>query len=378
MRDIVLGRFRWCRPAIVTLLLCSLVTSSGCMTTLGYLPDDIKPADLTHPTYQEVVKWGTDLKDGYGSRASANRNTIYGGALVAAAAVSAMTGLAAFNTGGSTILGIGLGTGFLASAAAIYSNDLRAQLYDRASSYMDRLLIRSQTRLRERQSFGLWINQTLTDANNAKADAGKKVVDAAQVLQAKTAAEAAAHASADAAPSSNPTEVEAKKALNETAQALDQLVTTAKADLSTAQAAALLANDRVNQAQRLVPLVYSWQKTEDELNTLKMAKPPDEKKIAEKEAELRITDSTIKKLIDPETNEAQCLRGEIRAAIDKVTAHLEDLTPKNLADQLNKASTFDPKTKGTTTTVTVTVPNLNDLQDLERSACPILEPIYAK
>lgn len=373
MRNVLWTRILLAKQVLVLLLVCALATNSGCVTTLGYLPDDIKPEDPTRPTYKEVVKWGTDLKDGYGSRASGNRSAIYGGAIIAAAAVSAMTGLATFNTGGSTILGIGLGTGFLASAAAIYSNDLKAKLYDNASSYMDKLLIRSQVRLWQRQSSGLLIvDQILKDAQVAQKDADQKSTAAKTVFDSQTEAAKTAHAKADA-------EVDdaKKKALNEAAQSIDKLVATAKADLNTVQVAAHLAEARVTQAQKLGNMVYDYLNAKDELEKLQKKNPNDEK-IPEKKKAIEATGLALKDLMDPEADEAQCLRGEIRTAIDKVTAHLEDLTPQGLVNRFNAATSFDPKAKNNAVPVALTGLDFSDLKDLETSACPILEPIYAK
>ena len=330
-RSIPTGRTSF-RMVIVVCFLFAGLTNSGCVTTLGYLPDDIKPADQTKPTYKEVVQWGTDLKDGYGSRATANRNAIYGGAIIAAAAVSAMTGLAAFSTtNGSTILGIGIGTGFLASTAAIYSNDLKAKLYDNASSYMDRLLIRSQARLKQRQSTDFWISQTVLDAQSAKTEVDQKSTAAQTVLDSQTDAAKTAHAKADAE-----TDEAKKKALNEAAQSIDKLVATAKTDLNTAKADASLAGDRLERAKKL----DGWVK----------ANP---------------------KLLDAEPDEAQCLRGEIRAAIDKVMAHLEELTPQKLVDRFNAASSFAKSKSDPSPAVAMTGLDFSDLKDLEKSACPI-------
>ena len=132
---------------IVVTLLASLLMS-GCVTTLGYVPEHLKPADTTTyiPTYTEVKKWAYDVVDGYDSRATKNRYAIYGAATIAAAAVSAIAGLAAFDSGSSALIGIPIGAGFLGSVATIYSSEEKAQIYGHARDYIKDLITASDRR----------------------------------------------------------------------------------------------------------------------------------------------------------------------------------------------------------------------------------------
>lgn len=69
----------WLRPGIAVLIMCAWATTSGCVTTLGYVPEHLKPENTRDyvPTYAEVKKWAFDVADGYGSRAILNRYAIY-------------------------------------------------------------------------------------------------------------------------------------------------------------------------------------------------------------------------------------------------------------------------------------------------------------
>jgi hypothetical protein len=85
------------------------------------------------PSYDEIRYWAYDVEDAYDSRATANRYALYAAALLGAAAIGAIAGLSTFDSASPALIGIPIGTGFLASAAAIYSNDQKAVLYRRGS-----------------------------------------------------------------------------------------------------------------------------------------------------------------------------------------------------------------------------------------------------
>jgi len=103
--------------------------------------------DTLIPSYKEVKRWAYDVHDGLDSRATANRNALYLGAVLAAAAVATLAGLAVFDKGSPAIPGIPIGAGFLSGAAAIYNNDQKADMYDRASKYVKKLIDMSDTRI---------------------------------------------------------------------------------------------------------------------------------------------------------------------------------------------------------------------------------------
>lgn len=54
-------------------------------------------------------------------------------ALLGAVAAGAIAGLAAFDSGSSALIGIPIGTSFLASVAAVYSSEEKSRIYGLAS-----------------------------------------------------------------------------------------------------------------------------------------------------------------------------------------------------------------------------------------------------
>jgi len=90
-----------------------------------------------------VKNWSLQVADGYNSRAVFNRQAIYGGALIAAGATSALVGLSAFNTAGHVITALPIGATFLGGAMAIYNNEQKAVIYGSASQTIRDVLIQS-------------------------------------------------------------------------------------------------------------------------------------------------------------------------------------------------------------------------------------------
>src|SRR5262245_55964618 len=96
-----------CRISVAAV--CCALSAVGCSTTLGYVPHDIyvgmdkQTPETSVPNYQAVKEWVVQVSDGYDSRSTANRQAIYGGALIAAAGAGALVGLAAFAPGSSAI-----------------------------------------------------------------------------------------------------------------------------------------------------------------------------------------------------------------------------------------------------------------------------------
>lgn len=171
------GTTRWGIPALrlgVLTLVASLLLG-GCSTHLGYVPHDVyapsfwpnvnganKPQSY-QPSYQDVKNWAYNVSDGYDSRATLNRQALYGGALVAVAGASALVGLAAFAPGSSAIIGIPIGTTFLSGAMAIYNNEQKAVIYGSASQTIRDVLIRSDCRMAKSKC-------TTADPSGATAD----------------------------------------------------------------------------------------------------------------------------------------------------------------------------------------------------------------
>jgi hypothetical protein len=158
---------------LLTLLLLVIVAlgQSGCATSLGYVPEAVKIRQMTKTaaegaTYNEVVTWADDVADGYDSRATMNRNALYGGALLAVAAASTLSALAIFSSGNPAIMGIPVGTLFASGTMGFYNSDQKADLYDRAGKYVRRLILQS----RERRTYRLTVlNQVIDLADGDEA-----------------------------------------------------------------------------------------------------------------------------------------------------------------------------------------------------------------
>jgi hypothetical protein len=85
--------------------------------------------------------------DGYDSRATLNRYSHYGGALLGALAIGAVAGLTAFDSGSSVVKVFAIGGPVLGSIFAIYSSEEKARLYRLASSSIKELITLSDKRL---------------------------------------------------------------------------------------------------------------------------------------------------------------------------------------------------------------------------------------
>ena len=139
-----------------------MLPSLACVTTLGYVPELIKRGDNEKPTYGQVREWADDVADGYDSRATTNRSALYAGAILAAASVAALAGIAAYHPNSSALVIIPISTGFLGSVAAYYQNDAKSKLYRWGSNSVKGALTASDRRFESRVA-------DLTDPDGAAA-----------------------------------------------------------------------------------------------------------------------------------------------------------------------------------------------------------------
>lgn len=114
-------------PAAVlpVVLLPISATLSGCVTTLGYVPEYVEASEDTD-TLQP---------------ATMNRQALYSGAVLAAASICAIVGLAAFGSNSSALIEIPIGTGFLGALAAVYQSDEKAAIYGSGGRYVKSLIL---------------------------------------------------------------------------------------------------------------------------------------------------------------------------------------------------------------------------------------------
>jgi hypothetical protein len=158
-----------------------VVSTTGCMTTLGYVPEYPKKsgdgwmpgADFQEEIdYKSMRKWALDVVDGYGTRATLNAQADYGAALLAGAGVASLIGITAFDGDKGWIKGIPIGAGFLATVFGVYNNEAKATTYTLGANYLQRLLNNSERRTLWREH----VTQTVIGEAQASALAEQKKV----------------------------------------------------------------------------------------------------------------------------------------------------------------------------------------------------------
>ena len=147
---------RW--KALSVSLALSLAVS-GCVTSLGYYPDNLKYRQVsdssdTVPKYETVKQWAYDVHDGFDTRATVNHYALEYGAVLGLAAAGTMAGLAFFSPGSAALQGIPIGTAFLSGTAAYYDNHFRYDMYARASAYVRSLIDVSDERVTTMKAAG--------------------------------------------------------------------------------------------------------------------------------------------------------------------------------------------------------------------------------
>jgi hypothetical protein len=335
------------RTAAILVVLVFTVGSSGCATTLGYVPEQLKLRDMEDkdtftPTYSEVKEWAYDVGDGYDSRATLNRYSLYGGALLAAVAVGAVAGLTAFDASSSVVKGFAIGGPVLGSIFAIYSSEEKARLYRLASSSIKELITLSDKRLlRCRRS----TSGTVQEAETMEKEAADNLNQAAGNLNGakqkeKILGEEMQKARKDldnALPSDKP-------ARQEVAIAIDQKLREARESVLVAEAELRGAREDLNDAKRC-------------------SKGPITSKQEDK------TQALLQE-------EALCLRNDVNGIMAKVEGHIAQLDPRNVTEQLksvtadatklNKAGGNDKKTDTKAPT-----DDLSDISPPVKSSCGV-------
>jgi hypothetical protein len=226
------------------------VHATACVTTLGYVPEYVKvrgEGKDALPSYAAVREWATDVGDGYDSRASMNRSALYAGAVVAAAAVSALAGIAAYHPHSSALVAIPISTGFLGAVAAVYQNDEKAKLYRYGSNSIKDALRASDRRLPRRIADEENPTQALERATRQLSESTDELAKAEARAASQKQAAGKARSAADSAAAGKD-----KEALINVADAADVLVVKAndaareqKARVSAAEVRAREAKERL-------------------------------------------------------------------------------------------------------------------------------------
>ncbi|MGH8537701.1 MAG: hypothetical protein ACREXM_14885 [Gammaproteobacteria bacterium] len=289
---------RWTRVALTAISFAA--TTSGCATWLGYVPEHVRPGDnITQaPSYAEVKEWAYDVIDGYDTRATINRQSLYAGALLAAAAVGAVTGLSAFGSDSAALVGIPIGTTFLAGVAAVYSSEEKARIYRFASAYLKDLLTMSDRRLRQCTILASTSSKSiLADAEQAMKVAKTKLREAREQEKYLLSQVKSARNQSDGLTSNE------KAAQHKVNGALDQEHGKARDATLKAEAALLGARNDFNDVTRC--------------------------------SDPRIASTGFEKAV--QEGEALCLRDDVNDVMRRVEAHIALLDPRNVADRLRSA-----------------------------------------
>lgn len=367
MRNVMAGGTPLVKSVLIALLLYVVTSTSGCVTSLGYIPERIESIPTEVPpevAYSEAHQWAGKVADGYATRATMNRYAIFGGATIAAAAVSAMAGLAAFDTGSSALIGIPIGTGFLASVAAIYSNEGRAQIYDLAKDAIKRMMTASSKRAAMPVDFAT--DETQAQAAVTSAEHLRKQAEAA--LGQRQQELATARVAVAAAPETNDADRAAKKVLTDKAQAAADLVLKAHETLKQALLTEKASQNRLARAKARVTAEKRVLATRQKLDAANAARPPDPTvvELAKKEADE--ANNAWERVINFRYREAMCLREDVEGVMALVETHLRALDPKNLTEQLKRVKREDIQSILESTAVTITIDDLSDLKGAQ-SVC---------
>ena len=349
-------RFHAC---VLIVVLVSAVTTSGCATAtkLGYVPEFLTPSDTTTyiPTYIEVKKWAYEVADGYDSRAIINRRAGYAGAILAAAAVGAIAGLAAFDPGSSALTGIPIGTTFLAGIAYIFSSEEKARIYDHGSRYIKDLITLSDERFAKRRIAAQRTTAALKEAEGDLEGADGQLGEAEGQAESQKSVAADVHRNADQAD-----EGQRKIALSNLAEAADRLALEAKEVVAKARLARNAAQDRVGEAVRrddtwkaLREARRKLARAEGKLADVEESASPGhttavkEAKAAVKEATLEVAaaNDVFERITNPEATEALCLRKDVNEVMRKVEEHKAMLDPRNAGAQLKAVEEAAKKAK---------------------------------
>lgn len=128
----------------IAFLLVGPYLLSGCATSLGYIKDH--PEVEETKDYSAVKQWAFDVSDGYSSRGTMNRYSLYWGEVLAAGGVGALGGLAATGSTGHSSVIIPLAATFIGTMFGYYQNESQAQIYYAASQSINNLILKSENR----------------------------------------------------------------------------------------------------------------------------------------------------------------------------------------------------------------------------------------
>jgi len=327
-------------PPKTTLALALVVSSalSGCATTVGtklstpfgYVNDHPNPAYTSN--YDEMKTWAYGVSDGYSSRGTMNRYSLYWGGAIAAAGVGALGGLAATGSSGTASVIIPLAATFIGTLFGYYQNEELAQVYFSASDSINTFINQSQKRLNLQPK--LPDKPDKPNQNNPiLEELGKKLEQ--ELTSATTERDKL---------------IESKKEIPQDAKSLGSLSPDTLAALGKAVD---VANARIAEAQGKIDLAN---KRIQNLGLLLLNSK------------------------DPTTYEAGCLNEDVNDVIHRVHVHLALLDPQHVSEDLKNVKAPAGNTKNTSSNANppkqdISTPPAFDLSDLDPnkivSACDV-------
>lgn len=350
------------------MVLC--VALSGCVTTVGYIPEYPKDASKPLPTYHEVQTWATNVIDGLDSRATMNRQALNYSAVIALGAASALTALAAFSPGSAALVGIPIGASFFGGVAAIYHSEEKAEIYTLATDSAKALKLFSENRLRQgRRAFAM--------PETEDAEAHLHATKAREEVKAKEnvykAAEARLHQATvpqDGLPIP-PVPEERKKGIEQAHAAL----TKASVEVDRVRRVLMEAEAREKLAGTVKERRNTWATAEDAYqNSIRSG--GDQRTVAH--AKLARDHALVEWQalpIDLEQQEAICLHSYLDTLLAGVKTHMLLLDPKNLPDRFKHVGPSTDGQSGQPTETASSALSLDDLQPdriKQQSLCPLI------
>jgi hypothetical protein len=307
-----------------TLALALAVSSSlsGCATTVGtklstpfgYVNDHPNPTETSN--YADVKTWAYGVSDGYSSRGTMNRYSLYWGAALAAGGVGALGGLAATGASGNANVIIPLAATFIGTLFGYYQNEELAQVYYSASDSINTLISKSEKR-----------HALLSKAGFSSELTTKKCDDLASSQKNDLISRLTAKICADLASAQN----ERKELINsrdKIPQDAESLGNSTQTKISPDTLAALgkavdLANARIAEAQVKIDLAN---KRKQNLELLLNS--------------------------NPKSYEAGCLNEDVNDVIHRVHVHLALLDPQHVSEDLKNVKAPAGNTNDTSASAT--------------------------
>lgn len=328
---------------LVVALVCSTALS-GCATTLGYVKDhpDSDPKIL-NSDYGAVKTWAHDVSDGYSSRGTINRYSLYWGSAIAAAGIGTLGGLAVTGSSGNASVIIPLAATFIGTLFGYYHNEELAQIYYSASDSINAFVVQSEKRYALLSKANLPAETTNCDelASGAKSDLISKLTTkiCADLDRTKDEKTELIKSRDEILQNANALNTLVKNKLNsDTLSALGKAVDEANAKIAGAQEKIDLANKR-KQNLELVSL-------NNNQNTYK-------------------------------AYEAGCLNEDVDDVMHRVRIHLSLLDPQHVSEDLKNVKTSAGNANNASVSATLpatstTAFNLSDLDPKKMvSACDV-------